>query len=89
MIHHSEGVHSGFPGLYVLLDRFLNFFLRFLHSSSNHLSLLFIFFGFLFEIFRFDREAERSNILLRFSTAKFTHSLLQWNVLPRKLSKGD
>ena len=43
----------------------------------------------LFEIFRFDREAERLDILFMFSTARFTPSLLQWNVLSRRLSKRD
>ena len=84
---HSEGLGSGFPGLYVFGWTGFSISFRFLRSS-NHLSL-FIFFNFLFEIFRFDREAERSNILLRFSTAKFKPSLLQWNVLSRKLSKRD
>jgi hypothetical protein len=32
--------------------------------------------GCLFDIFRFDREAERSNILFRLSTAEFTPSPL-------------
>ena len=51
VIHHSEGVGSGFLGLYV--------------------------FGWI-GVTISDRETERSNILFRFSTAKFT--LLQSNV---------
>jgi hypothetical protein len=68
------------------LDRFLNFFLR--YSSSNYLSLLFIFLGCLLDIFRFGREAERSTILFRFATAKYSPSLLQQNILS-KLSRRD
>jgi hypothetical protein len=70
VIHHSEGIGSGFLGVCFWLYRFLNFFLRF----------LLIFFGCLLTFFRSDREAERSNILVRFSTAKFTPSLLQWHL---------
>ena len=70
-------------------DRFLSLFLRFLHSLSNHLSwfLLFLFFC-LFETFRFDRDAERSNILLMLSTALFTPSVLCLNVFSRNWSKS-
>jgi len=50
-----------FPYCIFVLMFNVNFFQRFLHSLSNHLSLLFLL-AFLFVGFRFARDAERSNI---------------------------
>ena len=64
VIHHSEGVDSGSLGVYVF--DWIGFSISlFFHSSSNHLSLFFIFLSCLLDMFSFDREAERSNILFR------------------------